>query len=151
MSKLNRKLSISICIAVILVSIASLTINKLFIHKYYLYEKKKIINKVENNIEYINAEKLISNMNLLEEKHNVIITYVPISLSGQNSQKEITENFTSEFWKKDISLKKFWITKDVLSRLNNESVNKIYNQGKSKYSYEYVFSNTNNYTYIYTI
>ncbi|MCR8743752.1 sensor histidine kinase [Romboutsia lituseburensis] len=31
-------------------------------------------------------------------------------------------------------MKKFWISKDSLYKLNNQSVNKIYNQGKSKYS-----------------
>lgn len=134
MTKLNRKLSISICIAVILVSAVSLTINKLFIHRYYLHEKKQIINNLGEDISKLSTQKLMSEINNLEQENNVTIVYTQVNLNSSNVEDEVSENFSHEFWKKGISLKKFWISKDSLYKLNDQSVNKIYNQGKSKYS-----------------
>lgn len=42
MTKLNKKLSISISIVVVVVYIISIIINSMFIHRYYLHEKKEI-------------------------------------------------------------------------------------------------------------
>lgn len=134
MTKLNRKLSISICIAVILVSFVSLNINKLFIHRYYLHEKKQIINNLGEDISKLSTQKLMSEINNLEQENNVTIVYTQVNLNSSNVEDEVSENFSHEFWKKGISLKKFWISKDSLYKLNDQSVNKIYNQGKSKYS-----------------
>lgn len=134
MTKLNKKLSISICIAVILVSFISLTINKLFIHRYYLHEKKQIINNLGEDISKLSTQKLMSEINNLEQENNVTIVYTQVNLNSSNVEDEVSENFSHEFWKKGISLKKFWISKDSLYKLNDQSVNKIYNQGKSKYS-----------------
>lgn len=134
MTKLNKKLSISICIAVMLVSAVSLTINKLFIHRYYLHEKKQIINNLGEDISKLSTQKLMSEINNLEQENNVTIVYTQVNLNSSNVEDEVSENLSYEFWKKGISLKKFWISKDSLYKLNEQSVNKIYNQGKSKYS-----------------
>lgn len=40
----------------------------------------------------------------------------------------------SAFWKKGISLSKFWFDKTSIEKLDYKSVNKIYNQGQSEYS-----------------
>ncbi len=147
MTKLNKKLSLSICIVVIMVSLASLLINKMFINKYYLYEKKKIINNIDKEIKNINIDKLILNSGTIEDKYNVTMVYVPISSIVENREEKITENFINEFWKKDISLKKFWVSSDILKALNNGSINKIYNQGKSKYSLLVKFIQKDNYIF----
>ena len=147
MTKLNKKLSISICISVVLVSIASLVINNMFIHKYYLYEKKKIINNLGDNIRNLNTDELISDIENIEQKHNVIIVYVSVDMNSRNIEENISESFNYEFFKKGISLKKFWISKDTLSTLNMKSVNKIYNQGKSKYSLLVKFIKKDNYIF----
>ncbi|EPZ58521.1 hypothetical protein H477_1274 [[Clostridium] sordellii ATCC 9714] len=57
MTKLNKKLAISISMVVILVSIISLALNNIFIDKYYLHEKKKTINKIGEEIEDLNIER----------------------------------------------------------------------------------------------
>lgn len=147
MTKLNKKLSISICIAVILVSAISLTINKLFIHRYYLHEKKQIINDLGEDISDLSTQKLISEINKLEQEKNVTIAYTPVNLNSVNVENEVSENLSYEFWKKGISLKKFWISKDSLYKLNEQSVNKIYNQGKSKYSLLVKFIKKDNYVF----
>ena len=147
MTKLNKKLSISICIAVILVSMASLTMNKLFIHKYYLYEKKKIINNLGKDIKDLDDQQLISQINDLEESNNVTIVYVQINMQAKDVTDKMTDDFINEFWKKGIILKKFWLSKDTLSALNNGSVNKIYNQGKTKYSLLVKYIKKDNYVF----
>ncbi|HDF2575416.1 TPA: two-component sensor histidine kinase, partial [Clostridioides difficile] len=50
MTKLNKKLSISISIVVVVVYIISIIINSMFIHRYYLHEKRNILDNVENEI-----------------------------------------------------------------------------------------------------
>ncbi|MGL5694476.1 MAG: histidine kinase dimerization/phospho-acceptor domain-containing protein [Peptostreptococcaceae bacterium] len=147
MTKLNKKLSISICIAVILVSTISLTMNKLFIHKYYLYEKKNIINSLGKEMEDMSVDSLINDINNLEDKNNVTIVYTSMDINSKDVSNQISEVFTNEFWKKGISLKKFWLSKEALSRLNKESVNRIYNQGKSKYSLLVKFMRKDNYIF----
>lgn len=147
MTKLNKKLSISICIAVILVSIVSFTINKLYIHKYYLYEKKKIINDLGNEIDKYSSDKIISQANNIENNKNVTIVYTTVNLNSSNIENEVSESINYEFWKKGIILKKFWISEDTIFRLNNESVNRIYNQGKSKYSLLVKFIKKDNYVF----
>ncbi len=147
MTKLNKKLSISICIIVIMVSIVSLTINKMFIHKYYLYEKKKIINNIGQEIKNMDTKKLISDIKVIEDKYNMTIVYLPIDINTEHNEEEITENFINKFFIKDISLKKFWISNDILKSLNKGSINKIYNQGKSKYNLLVKFMEKDNYVF----
>ncbi len=147
MTKLNKKLSISICIIVIMVSIVSLTINKMFIHKYYLYEKKKIINNIGEEVKNMDTKKLISDIKVIEDKYNMTIVYLPIDINIEHNEEEITENFINKFFIKDISLKKFWISNDILKSLNQGSINKIYNQGKSKYSLLVKFMEKDNYVF----
>ncbi|MGL5346726.1 MAG: sensor histidine kinase [Peptostreptococcaceae bacterium] len=147
MTKLNKKLSISICVAVVLVSVASLIINNLFIHKYYLYEKKNIINELGNEMDKLTSSEIISKINDIENNDNVTIVYTPINMTSNKVEEDISESINYEFWKKGISLKKFWISRDVLFRLNNESVNRIYNQGKSTYSLLVKFIKKDNYIF----
>ena len=147
MTKLNKKLSISICVAVVLVSVASLIINNLFIHKYYLYEKKNIINELGNEMDKLTSSEIISKINDIENNDNVTIVYTPINMTSNKVEEDISESINYEFWKKGISLKKFWISKDALFRLNNESVNRIYNQGKSTYSLLVKFIKKDNYIF----
>ena len=147
MTKLNKKLSISICIAVVLVSMATLIINNLFIHKYYLYEKKNIINELGNEMDKLTSSEIISKINDIENNDNVTIVYTPINRNSNKVEEDISEAINYEFWKKGIGLKKFWISKDALFRLNRESVNRIYNQGKSTYSLLVKFMKKDNYIF----
>ena len=134
MTKLNKKLSISICVVVIFISFMSLLINQLFISKYYLYEKKKIVNSLGNKLEKIDLNNLLSNLDNIEEVNDVVIVYTFIDSSVDNIEDEISENLNREFFKKGISLKKFWISREILVSVDKESTNRIFNQGKSKYS-----------------
>lgn len=147
MTKLNKKLAISISLVVIIVSILSLTINKIFIHKYYLYEKKKIINTVGDEIERLNPETIIKDIDKIEEKYGISIIYIPIDLKGNVNEENITKELIKEFEKKDIKLKKFWISHYVVNEMKEKSVNKIYNQGNLKYSLLVKFVLKDNYIF----
>ncbi|GAA0699992.1 HAMP domain-containing sensor histidine kinase [Paraclostridium ghonii] len=147
MTKLNKKLAISISLVVIIVSILSLTINKIFIHKYYLYEKKKIINTVGDEIERLNPETIIKDMDKIEEKYGISMIYIPIDLKGNVNEENITQELIKEFEKKDIKLKKFWISHYVVDEMKEKSVNKIYNQGNLKYSLLVKFVLKDNYIF----
>ncbi|MCE0696497.1 hypothetical protein LWE99_15345 [Clostridioides difficile] len=58
MTKLNKKLSISISIVVVVVYIVSITINSMFIHRYYLHEKGNILDNIEHAIKDKDIDKL---------------------------------------------------------------------------------------------
>lgn len=150
MTKLNKKLAISISMVVILVSIISLALNNIFIDKYYLHEKKKTINKIGEEIEDSNIESAIKNINSLEEKYKISIVYIPVNLKG-DSENFITQNLVNEFSKKGISLKKFWISKPKIEDMKEKSINEIYNQGKLKYSILTKFILKDNYIFAVTM
>ncbi|CEN77573.1 sensor histidine kinase [Paraclostridium sordellii] len=150
MTKLNKKLAISISMVVILVSIISLALNNIFIDKYYLHEKKKTINKIGEEIEDLNIESAIKNINSLEEKYKTSIVYIPVNLKG-DSENFITQNLVNEFSKKGISLKKFWLSKSKIEDMKEKSINEIYNQGKLKYSILTKFILKDNYIFAVTM
>lgn len=150
MTKLNKKLAISISMVVILVSIISLALNNIFIDKYYLHEKKKTINKIGEEIKALNTESAIKNINSLEEKYKTSIVYIPVNLKG-DSENFITQNLVNEFSKKGISLKKFWLSKPKIEDMKEKSINEIYNQGKLKYSILTKFILKDNYIFAVTM
>ncbi|CEN82972.1 sensor histidine kinase [Paraclostridium sordellii] len=150
MTKLNKKLAISISMVVILVSIISLALNNIFIDKYYLHEKKKTINKIGEEIKALNTESAIKSINSLEEKYQISIVYIPVNLKG-DSENFITQNLVNEFSKKGISLKKFWISKPKIEDMKEKSINEIYNQGKLKYSILAKFILKDNYIFAVTM
>lgn len=147
MTKLNRKLSISISILVILVSIISIVINSMFIHKYYLYEKKKLINNIGIEIKNTDVDNINKVIEDIEKYNNVTIIYTEIPGEGNTYNESINEILINEFWKKDITLKKFWLSEEAFNKLENQSVNKIYNQGKMKYSLLVKFIKEDNYIF----
>lgn len=146
MTKLNKKLAISISIVVILVSLISLSINNIFIDKYYLHEKKKIINNIGEELENLSTEKAIKNIALIEEKHGVAIIYTPVNFETDN-ENIITQNLVTEFNKKGINLKKFWLSEFKIKELHQKSINEIYNQGNLKYSLLVKFIKKDNYIF----
>lgn len=147
MTKLNKKLAISISLVVVIVSIISLTINNIFIHKYYLHEKKKIINTVGDEIEKLSSGTIIKDIDNIEEKYGINIIYTHLDTENGINEGDITEGLIKEFEKKDIKLKKFWISHYLIDDMKEKSVNKIYNQGNLKYSLLVKFILKDNYIF----
>lgn len=111
------------------VSIISIVINIIFVDQYYIYEKRKTLNKVGEEMIGLSADDIIDNTNKIEEENSVIIVYSDIN----GTLEYINEEIIRLFEKKKIKLNKFWITEDTLNKLDSNSVNKIYDQGLTKY------------------
>ncbi|MDN9833776.1 HAMP domain-containing histidine kinase [Clostridioides difficile] len=153
MTKLNKKLSISISIVVVVVYIISIIINSMFIHRYYLHEKRNILDNVENEIKDKDIDKLKSDITLIEEKNNIDIVYIELDKNHKDKGNidKINQDLLNAFWKKGLSLNKFWIEENSLNNIDKKSINKIYNQGKTKYSLLVKFIKKDNYLFAISI
>lgn len=153
MTKLNKKLSISISIVVVVVYVMSITINSMFIHRYYLHEKRNVLNNIADEIKHKDINKLKTDIGLIEEKNNTAIVYVELdkNYKDKGNIDKINQDLLSEFWKKGLSLNKFWIEENSLKNIDNKSINKIYNQGKTKYSLLVKFMKKDNYLFAISI
>lgn len=153
MTKLNKKLSISISIVVVVVYVMSITINSMFIHRYYLHEKRNVLNNIADEIKHKDINKLKTDIGLTEEKNNTAIVYIELDKNYKDKGiiDKINQDLLSEFWKKGLSLNKFWIEENSLKNIDNKSINKIYNQGKTKYSLLVKFMKKDNYLFAISI
>ncbi|MCC0627499.1 MULTISPECIES: HAMP domain-containing sensor histidine kinase [unclassified Clostridioides] len=153
MTKLNKKLSISISIVVVVVYIMSITINSMFIHRYYLHEKRNVLDNTADEIKHKDINKLKSDIDSIEEKNNTAIVYIELNKNYKDKGNidKINQDLLSEFWKKGLSLNKFWIEGNSLKDIDNKSINKIYNQGKTKYSLLVKFMKKDNYLFAISI
>lgn len=153
MTKLNKKLSISISIVVVAVYIMSITINSMFIHRYYLHEKRNVLDNIADKIKHNDINKLKSDIDSIEAKNNTAIVYIELdkNYKDKGNIDKINQDLLSEFWKKGLSLNKFWIEEDSLKNIDNKSINKIYNQGKTKYSLLVKFMKKDNYLFAISI
>lgn len=97
--------------------------------RYYIYEQRKVLDEVASEILSMPENNLINNLEQIEDQYAVTIVYSEI---GRNLD-QLNKNITTEFEMKKIKLNKFWITEDTLNALEKQSVNKIYDQGVSKY------------------
>lgn len=153
MTKLNKKLSISISIVVVVVYIVSITINSMFIHRYYLHEKRNILDNIENEIKDKDIDKLKSDIDSIEEKNNADIVYIELDKNHKDKGNidRINQDLLNAFWEKGLSLNKFWIEENSLKNIGKKSINKIYNQGKTKYSLLVKFIKKDNYLFAISI
>lgn len=153
MTKLNKKLSISISIVVIVVYVISIAINSMFIHRYYLHEKRNVLDNIADEIKHKEINKLKSDIDSIEEKNNTDIVYIELDkdYKDKGNIDKINKDLLSAFWKKGLSLNKFWIEENSLKNIDNKSINKIYNQGKTKYSLLVKFMKKDNYLFAISI
>lgn len=153
MTKLNKKLSISISIVVVAVYILSITINSMFIHRYYLHEKRNVLDNIADKIKHKDINELKSDIDAIEAKNNTAIVYIELdkNYKDKGNIDKINQDLLSEFWKKGLSLNKFWIEEGILKNIDNKSINKIYNQGKTKYSLLVKFMKKDNYLFAISI
>lgn len=127
--KIRSKFSIGISAIVICTFIFSILINIFLVERYYIYEQRKVLDQVANEILSVPEENLISDLNKIEEQYAITIVYSEI---GSNLD-QLNDRIKSEFEMKKIRLNKFWITESTLNSLEKRSVNKVYDQGVSKY------------------
>lgn len=125
--KINKKFSISISLIIVLVAIASVFINNIFISKYYLHQKKKSLDEIAVKLEADGLESIEK----IENDNDLIIAYTKLN---QDIDK-INADIIYQFEKKKVKLNKFWIEEKALDNVYTKNVNRIYDQGKPKYSF----------------
>ncbi|QNK90463.1 HAMP domain-containing histidine kinase [Sporosarcina sp. resist] len=127
--KIGSKFSVGISSIVICTFIFSILINIFLVDRYYIYEQRKVLDKVANEIISVPERGFLNELKQIEEEYAVTIVHSEIS----GSLNQLNEKIKLEFEMKKIKLNKFWITESTLTTLQEKSVNKIYDQGVSKY------------------
>ena len=116
--------SIVICTFIILI-----LANIFLVDRYYIYEQGKILDKAASDVQGVSENNFVNDLESIEEEYAVTIVYSEI---GGNLD-QLNERIKSEFERKKLKLNKFWITENTLHTLQTNSVNKVYDQGVSKY------------------
>lgn len=111
------------------------------VDRYYIHEQRKILDKAASDILKVSNKTILIDLNEIEEKYAITIVYSEAS----GSLDQINERMILEFEKKKIKLNKFWLTEQTLDKLQEKSVNKIYDQGVSKYKVLTKFMKIDNY------
>lgn len=139
--KIKNKFSIGISSVVICIYIFSILANIFLVDRYYIHEQRKVLDKAASDILKEPKKNLLNDLGKLEEKYAITIVYSEAS----GSLDQINERIIFEFEKKKIKLNKFWLTEQTLDKLQEKSVNKIYDQGVSKYKVLTKFMKIDNY------
>ncbi|MFJ7936267.1 sensor histidine kinase [Sporosarcina sp. NPDC096371] len=114
---------------VICTFIIAIIANIFLVDRYYIYEQRKILDKVANEMQGVSDNNFVDALTRIEEEYAVTIVYSEMG----GSLDKLNERIISAFEMKKIKLNKFWITENTLHTLQDSSVNKIYDQGASKF------------------
>lgn len=126
---IRSKFSIGVSSIVICTFIIAIIANIFLVDRYYIYEQRKILDKVANDIQSVSETDFVNELTRIEEEYAVTIVYSEMG----GSLDKLNERIILEFERKKIKLNKFWITENTLHTLQDSGVNKLYDQGVSKY------------------
>lgn len=135
MHKLSRKFTIGITIILVLSVGCSILFNTKFLEKYYLYQKRVVINdmceKLTGNIHEKNsADEAVRQ---IERSDKVIIARVENSTDKNN--EEINDIIRSAFQDKGVGFQKYWLWKgDYEEIMDGQNRVRLYRQEKLNYS-----------------
>ncbi len=120
-----------VSIILLIVFGTSYLLHNYFSSDYYLYKMKTKLNAIYDEVKVMSLDQLMENEPTIENDNNVTI----VSVKNSGSTTEINENIQFALFKDKVSLNKFWITDEVLQRVNEgNTVNLLFNQGKLKSS-----------------
>ncbi|MEY9977595.1 histidine kinase dimerization/phospho-acceptor domain-containing protein [Lysinibacillus sp. RC79] len=124
--KIGTKLTIYITLVVIITFSISLAVSQFFLPKYYLHQlNQKVTNAFSVYQEF-------EDKSLVEHQFDVTI----LSVSLKDNINVLNENLKQQLAREHIALNKFWVSEEVLQKVNEDKiVGKIYNQGKQKSSF----------------
>ena len=134
-SKIGTKLTIYITLVVIITFSISLAVSQFFLPKYYLHQlNQKVTNAFSVYQEF-------EDKSLVENQFDVTI----LSVSLEDNINVLNENLKQQLAREHIALNKFWVTEEVLQKVNEDKiVGKLYNQGKQKSSFIVHYSKDDN-------
>ena len=127
--KISKKFTLSIASVTIFATIISMVINVFFIDRFYMFKKTRALDQISEQISRKKTDYIFKNIKEIEKKNDVTIVYSEVSRDINNINEDLITKFSSN----KIKLNKFWLTEDTLSELDSKSVNKIYDQGVTKY------------------
>ncbi|MBZ9606582.1 HAMP domain-containing histidine kinase [Clostridium estertheticum] len=127
--KISKKFTLSIASVTIFATIISMVINVFFIDRFYIFKKTRALDQISEQISRKKTDYIFKNIKEIEKKNDVTIVYSEVSRDINNINEDLITKFSSN----KIKLNKFWLTEDTLSELDSKSVNKIYDQGVTKY------------------
>jgi signal transduction histidine kinase len=120
-----------VSIILLIVFGTSYLLHNFFSSDYYLYKMKTKINDIYDEVKDLSLDQLRDNETEIENNNNATIVWVKDS----GSVAEINDNLQFALFKDKVALNKFWITEEVLQKVNEgNTVNLLFNQGKLKSS-----------------
>ncbi|WP_340006791.1 HAMP domain-containing sensor histidine kinase [Paenibacillus sp. FSL K6-0276] len=130
-NKISTKLLIMVSIILLIVFGTSYLLHNYFSSDYYLYKMKTKINAIYDEVKDLSLDQLVENETSIENNNNVTI----VRVKNNGSVAEINDNLQFALFKDKVALNKFWITEEVLQKVNEgNTVNLLFNQGKLKSS-----------------
>lgn len=134
MSKLTRKFLIGITTVLVVVVGISLYLNTNFIQRYFLYQEKKELSEICNQIldfKENDIRSLKNKIERIEQKKDVVIA---LTNSTENNE-QLNEQIRQAFLEKGISLKKYWLwEEDQQKAMEQGQKMRVYHQEKLHYS-----------------
>ncbi|MFJ8513208.1 sensor histidine kinase [Lysinibacillus xylanilyticus] len=133
--KIGTKLTIYITLVVIITFSISLAVSQFFLPKYYLHQlNQKVTNAFSVYQEF-------EDKSLVEDQFDVTI----LSVSLEDNINVLNENLKQQLAREHIALNKFWVSEEVLQKVNEDKiVGKVFNQGKQKSSFIVHYSKDDN-------
>lgn len=120
-----------VSIILLIVFGTSYLLHNYFSSDYYLYKMKTKINAIYDEVKDLSLDQLVENETSIENNNNVTI----VRVKNNGSVAEINDNLQFALFKDKVALNKFWITEEVLQKVNEgNTVNLLFNQGKLKSS-----------------
>ncbi len=120
-----------VSIILLIVFGTSYFLHNYFSSDYYLYKMKTKINAIYDEVKDLSLDQLVENETSIENNNNVTI----VRVKNSGSATAINENIQFSLYKDKVVLNKFWITEEVLQKVNEgNTVNLLFNQGKLKSS-----------------
>ncbi|AIQ33856.1 hypothetical protein R50345_03835 [Paenibacillus sp. FSL R5-0345] len=130
-NKISTKLLIMVSIILLIVFGTSYLLHNFFSSDYYLYKMKTKINAIYDEVKDLSLDQLMDKETAIENNNNITI----VRVENRGSTTEINDNIQFALFKDKVSLNKFWITEEVLQKVNEgNTVNLLFNQGKLKSS-----------------
>lgn len=128
--KLSQRYLFSVTTVLVLVTIASLTINTYFLNKFYLYEERESLKSVCDTLleDSLHIDSLIPQ---LEHNNSVIITRVDYT----DNNDLLNDRIKASLLDRGIALTKYWLwEEDHVAIDQGKKVSRLYPQPKLSYS-----------------
>lgn len=133
MSKLAKKFIVGITVILFITLFTLMFINANGIERYYMYEKKQVMNEICDEIELgvLKGQSIEEIIQKLEASKEVLI----VSIENNKDFNALNEALRSALQSKGIGFQKFWLwDEDYKEILEKGRKIKVYNQGKLNYS-----------------